>query len=236
MKNLTAFRILIPLLLCLICVGLKEAQSQTTVNFATSLGDIEIQLFDTDRPVSVANFLGYVQRGDYDGTIFHRTQSAATQGIGIVQGGGFLTDLTAITRLAPIVNEAANDPNPLNTVGTIAYARSSQLNSATSEFFFNTVNNPNLDSQTFTVFGEVTSGIEVVNMIQALDTTQASGDINFNDLPVIDINATPVEAAGNLAVLSRATVVASVPEPTAAVVLTLGGTIGLTRRRRRQLS
>ena len=236
MKSLNTIRVLIPLLLCLVCVGLQKAQAQTIVNFGTSLGDIEILLFDTTRPISVANFLGYVERGDYDGTIFHRTQSAETQGIGIVQGGGFLTNSDPITRQAAIENEAATNPIPLNTRGTIAYARSGELDSATSEFFFNTVDNPGLDTQVFTVFGQVTSGLDVVDAIQALETIQATGNaITFFDLPVIDVNADPILAPSNLAVLTSASVVTNVPEPTTAVVLALCGAIGFTRRRRHQL-
>ena len=236
MKYLNTLRVFIPLLLCVTCVGLKDAHAQTIVSFDTNFGEIEIELFDSQRPISVENFLGYINRGDYDGTIFHRTQSADTQGIGIVQGGGFLTSSDAITRQAPIENEAASDPLPLNTRGTIAYARGGDLDSATSEFFFNTVDNPGLDTQIFTVFGEVISGLDVVDAIQALDTIQATGnDITFFDLPVIDDNADPVTAASNLAVLNSATVVSSIPEPTAAVVLALGGVIGYTRRRRQLL-
>ena len=234
MKNLPALRVFIPLLLCIICVGRKEAQAQTTVNFETSLGDIEILLFDTTRPISVDNFLGYVNRGDYDGTIFHRTQSADTQGIGIVQGGGFLANSDPITRQAPIENEAASNPIPLNTRGTIAYARGGDLDSATSEFFFNTVDNPGLDTQIFTVFGQVTSGLDVVDEIQALDTIQATGNaITFFDLPVIDVDADPVTAESNLVVLTSATVVSAIPEPSSAMTLVIGGLIAATRRRRR---
>jgi cyclophilin family peptidyl-prolyl cis-trans isomerase len=136
----------------------------------------------------VANFLGYVERGDYDGTLFHRNQSAATQGIGIVQGGGFLTNSLPINRLDPIVNEAATNPNPLNTRGTIAYAR--------------------LDSQIFTVFGQVVSGMEVVDQIQALDVVVANGATQtFLDLPVIDVNAPNLTAPSNLVTLISATAV-----------------------------
>lgn len=210
MKNSTKFSFLIPLLLALICSGLNRTEAQTIVTFETNLGAIKIQLLDDTRPISVANFLGYVQRGDYDGTLFHRNQSAATQGIGIVQGGGFLTNSIPITKLAPIVNEAATNPNPLNTRGTIAYARTSVLDSATSEFFFNTVDNPGLDTQIFTVFGEVVSGMDVVDQIQALDKIVATGAaITFFDLPVINAALPPAEltAPSNLVTLISASAV-----------------------------
>jgi cyclophilin family peptidyl-prolyl cis-trans isomerase len=208
MKISTMSRVLMPLLLSLICFGTSSAQAQTIVTFETNLGQIKIELLGDTRPVSVANFLGYVERGDYDGTLFHRNQSAATQGIGIVQGGGFLTNSLPINRLDPIVNEAATNPNPLNTRGTIAYARTSVLDSATSEFFFNTVDNPGLDSQIFTVFGQVVSGMEVVDQIQALDVVVANGATQtFLDLPVIDVNAPNLTAPSNLVTLISATAV-----------------------------
>ena len=239
MKNRNTLRALLPLILCTFCAlcaiyfGSKEVRAQSIVNFETSLGDIEIQLFDNSRPISVDNFLTYVQGGTYDGTIFHRIQNPSTQGIGIVQGGGFLTDGSSIPRLSPIINEAATNLNPLNTRGTIAFARTSVLDSATSEFFFNTVDNPGLDSQIFTVFGQVISGMDVVDQIQSLDTITASGEINFDDLPVIDVNATDLIAADNLAVLTSATVITNVPESSSAILLTIVATIGFARRDRR---
>jgi len=208
MKKSTKFRAFIALLLSFIFSCFNGAQAQTIVTFETNLGDIEIELFDDTRPISVTNFLGYVQRGDYDGTLFHRNQSATTQGIGIVQGGGFLISSDPITKLAPIVNEAAANPNPLNTRGTIAYARTSVLDSATSEFFFNTVDNPGLDTQIFTVFGQVISGMGVVDQIQASDVITANGaTTTFFDLPVIDINAPMLVAPSNLVILDRATAI-----------------------------
>ena len=206
MKVKTKVLVLIPLLLTLICASLNSVQAQTIVTFETNLGQIQIELFDDTRPISVANFLGYVNRGDYDGTLFHRIQNPVTQGIGIVQGGGFLTDSFPITRLAPIVNEAATDPNPLNLRGTIAYARTNVLDSATSEWFFNTVDNPALDTQIFTVFGQVVSGMDVVDQIQALNVIQANGaTLTFFDFPVIDIMAPNLVDPTNLVTLMSAT-------------------------------
>ena len=233
MKNSNTFRFLIPLFLFAICFSSKDAQGQSIVEFQTSLGDIEIQLFDNTRPISVANFLGYVNRGDYAGTIFHRTQSIANgQGIDIVQGGGFLTNGSSIPRLAPIVNEAASNPNPLNTTGTIAFARTSVLDSATSEFFFNASDSPALDAQIFTVFGEVTQGFDIVTQILNLNTIDGDGPGAgpFDDLPVVDPNNGV--AVSNLIVLESASVVSAIPEPASAVVLALIGAVGFTRRRR----
>ena len=174
-----------------------------------------------------------MNRGDYAGTIFHRTQSIANgQGIDIVQGGGFLTNGSSIPRLAPIVNEAASNPNPLNTTGTIAFARTSVLDSATSEFFFNASDSPALDAQIFTVFGEVTQGFDIVTQILNLNTIDGDGDGGglFDDLPVVDPNNGV--AVSNLIVLESASVVSAIPEPASAVVLALIGAVGFTRRRR----
>ena len=227
------FRFIAALSFCLFLFNSQSTQAQTLVNFETNFGDIEIELFDLDAPLSVANFLGYVERGDYDGTLFHRTQSFATDGIGIVQGGGFLTDSTPIATLPPVVNEFSTDR--LNVTGTIAYARTADPDSATSQFFFNTTDNPALDTQLFTVFGEVTAGIDVVNQIQGLDVITATGATGvLADLPVADATLGPAEilAEDNLVILTQASVVVSVPEPTAAVVLAFGGVILSTRRRR----
>lgn len=233
MKNSVTLHVLIPLVLCFICLNLQTVHSQTIVQFETNgLGEFQVTLFDDAAPLSVANFLGYVQRGDYDGTMFHRSQAVATDGIGILQGGGFRPDSSPITTQPPVVNEAGADR--LNQAGTIAYARTSDPDSATSQFFFNTTDNPNLDVQNFTVFGEITSGIEVVNQIQAFDTVVATGATQtFNDLPVRDSDADPLLAESNLAVVTRAVVVSPVPEPTTTAILVLGGVIGSTRRRRK---
>lgn len=210
MKNSTKLLLSLALLFSLLGFNFKSVQAQTIVTFETNLGTIKIQLLEETRPISVANFLGYVERGDYDGTLFHRNQSAATQGIGIVQGGGFLTSSFPITKLAPIANEASTDPNPLNKRGTIAYARTSVLDSATSEFFFNTVDNPFLDTAIYAVFGEVVSGMDVVDQIQGLDVIVASGAVTtFFDLPVLDatLPAAELTAATNLVTLISASAV-----------------------------
>ena len=228
------FRFVAALSFCLFLLNSQSTQAQTFVNFETNFGDIEIELFDLDAPLSVANFLGYVERGDYDGTLFHRTQSVdANSSIAIVQGGGFLTDSTPIATLPPVVNEFSTDR--LNVTGTIAYARTADPDSATSQFFFNTTDNPALDTQLFTVFGEVTAGIDVVNQIQGLDVITATGVAGvLADFPVADATLGPAEivAEDNLVILTQASVVVSVPEPTAAVVLAFGGVILSTRRRR----
>ncbi|MCX7554774.1 peptidylprolyl isomerase [Marinicella sp. S1101] len=139
----------------------------TTVRFETTLGDIEIELFDEQAPVTVENFLNYVNRGDYDNTVFHRTVPGF-----VVQGGGFRflgnNQFQTVQTDDPIINEAQIS----NTIGTIAMARLSDPNSATNQWFFNVANNQDLDSTNsstgFTVFGEVSSGLETVFTIESL--------------------------------------------------------------------
>ncbi len=136
------------------------------VRFETNHGNIEIEMFPDVAPVTVANFLNYVNRGDYDDTVIHRTDPGF-----IIQGGGynFLGNnaFQGVPTDAPIINEAQIS----NTTGTIAMARTSDLNSATSQWFFNMNNNTGLDigseSGGFAVFGEVTSGMETLYVIES---------------------------------------------------------------------
>lgn len=162
--------------------------NNTVVRFETSMGDIDIELFDSAAPQTVANFLGYVRRGDYDRTFFHRLDSDF-----VVQGGLSRIDpsgtgFAEIPRHPPIVNEF----NQSNLQGTIAMARvGGQVNSATSQFFFNLVNNTFLDTvdQGFTVFGRIVGGTtgrswDVLQDIN--DMTIDNQGAPYNELPVND--------------------------------------------------
>ncbi len=133
------------------------------VDIQTNLGVIQLRLNAEKAPKSVENFLRYVKEGFYRNTIFHRV----IRGF-VVQGGGFDKDFKAKTPYAPIVNEAQN--GLLNHRGTIAMARTSSPNSATSQFFINLENNaalnyPGQDGWGYAVFGEVINGMEVVDAI-----------------------------------------------------------------------
>ena len=153
-----------------------------TVTFDTNFGDIVIELFAEEAPISVENFLGYVTRGDYDDTIFHRSVTDF-----VVQGGGFQANTSPLTVQPPIENEFGRS----NLRGTIAFARvGGQVDSATSQLFFNLSDNSGLDAvdEGFTVFGEVVQGLDVVDAINDLQIVNASLAINgaFGELPVRD--------------------------------------------------
>ena len=134
----------------------------------TSMGDITVELYPDKAPKSVENFLTYVKSGFYDGTIFHRVIANF-----MIQGGGFTRDLHQKPTRASIVNESKNGLS--NLQGTLTMARTQDPNSATAQFFINTVDNPRLDytddaSPGYCVFGKVVSGLDVVDKIKAVPT------------------------------------------------------------------
>ena len=137
------------------------------IEFTTSKGTFRVQLFDKQAPVSVENFLKYVDEGFFDGTVFHRVIAGF-----MIQGGGLTADLQDKKGNAPIKNEATNGLK--NKRGTLAMARTSDINSATSQFFINLVDNDFLDHKPgnygYAVFGRIDSGMEVVDAIAAVKT------------------------------------------------------------------
>lgn len=151
------------------------------VRMETSLGAIVLEL-DTDKaPLSVANFLAYVDADFYDQTLFHRV----IEGF-MIQGGGFTTGMVQKPTAAPIKNEADNGLKNLR--GTIAMARTGQIDSATSQFFINTINNNSLNHRGtdprgygYAVFGRVVEGMEVVDRIAGQKTVNKGGA--FANLP-----------------------------------------------------
>ncbi len=155
--------------------------SNPSVLLSTSLGDITIELDAEKAPVTVANFLSYVDEQFYDGTIFHRVIKGF-----MIQGGGFTADMAQKRTKAPIKNEANNGLK--NTRGTIAMARTSIVDSATAQFFINSVDNdfldfraPTPDGYGYAVFGKVTAGLDVVDKISAARTGIAHG---MRDVPL----------------------------------------------------
>jgi cyclophilin family peptidyl-prolyl cis-trans isomerase len=160
---------------------LAQEKEKTMVQIVTSLGTMKLELYPEQAPATVSNFLAYVDSGFFDGTIFHRVIRNF-----MIQGGGFDPDMIEKPTNPPIVNEAANGLK--NTRGTIAMARTMIPNSATSQFFINTVSNPSLDFRSNTpqgigycVFGKVVEGEEVLDAIQSVRTGFKRG---MQDVPV----------------------------------------------------
>lgn len=135
----------------------------TVVLFETTKGNFEVELNDEKAPISTQNFLGYVDSEFYNGTIFHRAVKNF-----VVQGGGLTQDMVEKTTLPAIPSEATNGLS--NLKGTIGMARTDDINSATSQFYFNTKDNLKLDhSETkygYAVFGKIISGYEVIEIIE----------------------------------------------------------------------
>lgn len=148
------------------------------LEFKTSRGAFTVQLFDKQAPISVENFLKYVDEGFFDGTIFHRVIAGF-----MLQGGGLTADMQSKRGHAPIKNEATNGLK--NKRGTLSMARTSDVDSATSQFFVNVVDNDFLDHKPgnygYAVFGRVDSGMEVVDAIAAVKTGSKGG---HQDVPV----------------------------------------------------
>jgi peptidyl-prolyl cis-trans isomerase A (cyclophilin A) len=159
------------------------------VKFATSMGDIVVQLDAAKAPKTVDNFVQYVKAGQYDGTIFHRVIPNF-----MIQGGGMKPDMSEKTTRPPIPLEARN--GLLNERGTIAMARTMDPNSATAQFFINVKDNQFLNAETardgngYAVFGKVISGMDVVDKIVAVPTGNKGEHQNVPTAPVIIKKAT----------------------------------------------
>ena len=150
-----------------------------TVKMETSMGDITLELNGDKAPDTVANFVEYANAGFYDGTIFHRVIEKF-----MIQGGGFDADMKQKKTNAPIRNEADNGLK--NDTGTIAMARTMDPHSATAQFFINVKDNgfldyPGQDGWGYCVFGKVTDGMDVIDKIKIVETTNRAG---HSDVPV----------------------------------------------------
>ncbi|HXG08448.1 MAG TPA: peptidylprolyl isomerase [Gemmataceae bacterium] len=161
--------------------GAEAADKNPVVIMETSMGTIKIELFADKAPITVKNFLDYVDAKFYDGTIFHRVIPDF-----MIQGGGFEPGLKEKKTRAPIKNESANGLS--NTRGTIAMARTLEPDSATAQFFINVVDNQRLDGSAarpgYAVFGKVIDGMDVVDKIKAVRTGIRGG---HRDVPVEDV-------------------------------------------------
>jgi peptidyl-prolyl cis-trans isomerase A (cyclophilin A) len=155
----------------------------------TSKGDIEVELFEDKSPITVKNFLSYVDKGYYKGTIFHRVINDF-----MIQGGGFDKNMSEKKSGAPIKNEATNGLK--NETGTLAMARTNVIDSATAQFFINVVDNESLnhhnmqDGYGYAVFGKVTSGMPVVNMIKLVKVGTRGPHENVPTEPVVILDIT----------------------------------------------
>ena len=157
---------------------LTVAADSTSVIFETTAGNFTIELNAEKAPLTVANFLQYVESGFYNGTIFHRVI-----GNFMIQGGGFTAEMTKKSTRQPIINEADNGLT--NDIGTIAMARTNAPHSATSQFFINVADNGSLNHRAknsrgwgYAVFGQVTEGLSVIEAIKAVPTGGMAGHQN----------------------------------------------------------
>ena len=166
------------------------AQSNPVVVMETSLGSMTIELFRDKAPITVENFVTYANDGFFDGTVFHRVIQTF-----MLQGGGLTPNLREKTTRDPIKNEATNGLN--NKRGTITMARTPVVDSATAQFFINTLDNVSLDHRStdpqgygYAVFGRVTDGLDVVDKIAAVATTRQGPHENVPVDPVLITSVT----------------------------------------------
>ena len=164
--------------------------SNPLVQIETSLGEIVLELFAEQAPVSVENFIAYAKAGHYDGTIFHRVIKGF-----MIQGGGYTAEMEEKPTRPPIVNEARNKLK--NKTGTVAMARTTEVDSAAAQFFINTEDNKFLDNTGtseqdfgYAVFGQVIDGMKVVYTIEQQATGTVAG---HDDVPVEPIVIQHVE-------------------------------------------
>ncbi len=179
----------------------------------TSMGNFKIELFQKEAPITVANFLNYVDKKFYDGTIFHRVIPGF-----VIQGGGFDTKMMSKATLPPIKNEATNGLKNLR--GTLSMARTSDINSATSQFFVNLVDNAALDHMSdaqygYAVFGKVVEGMDVVDKIAAVKTTSKGQHQDVPETAVVVTSMTRIGAKPEAAAPKPAAPGAKKPETTA---------------------
>ncbi len=184
-------KILLTFLAALLCFAMQSSYSSTQgknpmVKLHTNFGDITLQLDAEKAPITVRNFLEYVNSGFYDNTLFHRVIDGF-----MIQGGGFEPGMRQKKTNAPIQNEAAN--GLANDKYTIAMARTSDPQSATAQFFINVADNgflnytaPTMQGYGYCVFGKVVEGMDVVDAIKKVKT-------GSQDIPREDVIITKAE-------------------------------------------
>ena len=158
------------------------------ITIKTNHGDIKVKLFDDKAPVTCENFRQYVADGFFNDTIFHRVIPNF-----MIQGGGMEADMSQKKARAPIKNEADNGES--NRRGTLAMARTMDINSATAQFFINLRDNDFLDHGTrdfgYAVFGEVVDGMDIVDVIAAVPTGNRAGhqDVPVETVTIVEVTA-----------------------------------------------
>lgn len=197
MRNIQQFaqhslKVMVWVLITTLCLGgiflmsnpETEAASNPRVLMKTSMGEIQLELFMDKAPITVKNFLKYVDKGFFSNTLFHRVIPGF-----MIQGGGFTHGMVQKETDPPIKNEAGNDLS--NTRGTIAMARTNVVDSATSQFFINVVDNTFLDHQNnsadgfgYCVFGKVTKGMDVADKI--VNVPRGNSGM-YQDVPTTDV-------------------------------------------------
>jgi len=189
MANLMKTILLIPFLMINLSFAGKTKMDKIKVELDTNYGKIVLELDQEKAPITVKNFLSYVDSGHYNGTIFHRVISNF-----MIQGGGFKKDMSQKQTMAPIKNEANNGLT--NEVGTVAMARTNVVDSATSQFFINVKENSFLNHKNespagygYAVFGKVVEGMPIVNKIKGVRTTNMGG---MGDVPETPVEITAV--------------------------------------------
>jgi peptidyl-prolyl cis-trans isomerase A (cyclophilin A)/peptidyl-prolyl cis-trans isomerase B (cyclophilin B) len=165
-----------------------QAADQPQVTLKTNMGDIVLELYPDKAPKTVANFLSYVKSGHYSGTVFHRVINNF-----MIQGGGFDKDMNQKPTTTKVQNEANNGLK--NEAYSVAMARTSDPHSASAQFFINVKDNrfldyPGQDGYGYTVFGKVVKGMEVVNKIKTVETTNRGMHQNVPVQPVVVESAT----------------------------------------------
>ena len=202
MRYIAPLHVLLPALLAVsvsACAAQKEPKAETApaaqptattssmprVTLSTNMGDIVVELNPAKAPLSSANFIEYVQSGQYNGTVFHRVIDNF-----MIQGGGFDQNMQQKPTRAPIQNEANNGLK--NSRGTIAMARTGDPHSASSQFFINVKDNAFLDHTSptpqgwgYTVFGQVVEGMDVVDKIKVVQTGNMGGHQNVPIQPIV---------------------------------------------------
>ena len=196
--------LLLAIVLCVLAISFagvgslcaQEKAGNPMVLVKTSMGSFKIELFEKEAPITVKNFLNYVDKKFYDGTIFHRVMPGF-----VIQGGGFDKNMMQKSTLGSIKNEAKNGLKNLR--GTLSMARTNDINSATSQFFINLKNNASLDHVSeaqfgYAVFGKIAQGMEVIDKIAGVTTGNKGPHQNVPVKPIIIESMTRI-AAGKAA-------------------------------------